>query len=69
MPRVFNLICEIVPTAVSWMISGRHVLGTRSRSQMILIETFSPSRGRGLSKIAQFASFAVFTRFNAVLRD
>lgn len=29
-----------------------------SRSQMILIETFSPSRGQGLSKIAQFEFFA-----------
>jgi hypothetical protein len=35
------------------------VLGTLSRSQVIPIETFSPSRGQGLSKIAQFESFAV----------
>src|SRR5438309_8252907 len=40
-----------------------------SRSQMILIKTFSPSRGQGLSKIAQF-DFAVFAGcFNAVQRD
>ena len=43
--------------------------GTLSRSQVILIETFSPSRGRGLSKTAQFESFAAFAgRLNVVLQ-
>src|ERR1700690_3356642 len=40
------------------MISGETYCGL-SRSQMILIETFSSSLGQGLSKTAQFGSFAV----------
>ena len=52
------------------MISGRDLLWILSRSQVILIKTFSPSTGRGLSKTAQFGSFAVFAgRFNLVVRD
>jgi hypothetical protein len=35
------------------------VLRTLPRSRMILIQTFSPSRGQGLSKTAQFEPFAV----------
>ena len=36
------------------MVSGRDVLRTLSRSQMILIVSFSPASGRSLSKTAQF---------------
>ncbi len=32
-----------------------------SRSQMILIDTFSPSTVQGLSKMAQFECFAVIS--------